>query len=150
MHAEYRPAKILGVVTLVALASCATEDSVDGGVRRVAGAVVELGRGDVESYADVDGADVLVALGVSFAAAALEGLPAEVSDGNRCFDGNDDGTIELHSECAPWHERVIPLPTGLTRRGMMSVFSGSPTTTGSLSSTRRDLDGRARFTKNGR
>ncbi len=116
MRAKYRPGMILCAFAQITVAGCATDEEAPGDVHRVGGAIVGLGQGDVESYAEVDGAGVPLAIGVSFAAAALEGLPTEESDGHRCFDGDADGEIEVDSECSPWHERVLPLPTELSRR----------------------------------
>ena len=116
MQVEHRLSIICGLIGLVALAGCGTDGGAELSARHVAGAVTQLGNGDVESYAEVDANGVPTALGVSFAEAAFDGLPRESTDGHRCFDGNRDGQIEPDAECSSWHERVIPLPTELTRR----------------------------------
>ena len=58
------------------------------------------------------------AIGVSFAASALENLPAG-GDGHACYDVNRDGKIDPMKECTPSHERVLPLPSDLARRADM-------------------------------
>ena len=83
------------------------------------GPVWQLGEGTVASYAEIDELNVPKAIGVVFSAAGLENLPTTPSDGNRCLDSNSDGLIDQASECAGWHERVLPLPTELSRRADM-------------------------------
>ncbi len=86
---------------------------------RFSGPVSQLGDGFVASYAEVDQLNVPKAIGVVFTAAALENLPTAPSDGNRCLDSNHDDEIDQGKECAGWHERVLPLPTELSRRADM-------------------------------
>lgn len=88
-------------------------------IERLPGATASLGDGSVSGYADIDANDVPTAIGLAFSAAALATLPTEHSDGHRCFDANGDGTIDPGTECSPWHERVIPLPTRVSRRSEM-------------------------------
>jgi hypothetical protein len=85
-------------------------------VTRITGLTSQLGDGTVTSYAEIDELNVPRAIGVVFTAAALENLPAAPSDGNRCLDANSDGQINQATECAGWHERVLPLPTEVSRR----------------------------------
>lgn len=88
-------------------------------LERLPGATASLGDGSVSSYADIDVNDVPTAIGLAFSAPALATLPTEHSDGHRCFDADGNGTIDLHTECSAWHERVIPLPTPLSSRSDM-------------------------------
>ena len=83
---------------------------------RVLGAPSSLGNGTVASYAEFDESGAPKAIGVVFSAAALDALPAAPSDGHRCFDANNDGVIDLATECSAWHERVLPVPTEVGRR----------------------------------
>jgi hypothetical protein len=70
----------------------------------------------VASYSELDKSGVPKAIGVVFSASALDALPTAPSDGNRCFDANNDGVIDLASECSMWHERVLPVPSEASRR----------------------------------
>ena len=77
---------------------------------RVLGTPSNLGNGTVASYAEFDKSGAPKVIGVVFSAAALDALPAAPSDGHRCFDANNDGVIDLATECSAWHERVLPVP----------------------------------------
>ena len=83
---------------------------------RILGTPSSLGNGTVASYAEFDGAGAPKAIGVVFSAGALDALPAAPSDGHRCFDANNDGVIDLATECSGWHERVLPVPNEASRR----------------------------------
>jgi hypothetical protein len=83
---------------------------------RVVGTPSSLGNGTVASYAELDGAGALKAIGVVFTAGALDALPMAPSDGHRCFDANNDSVIDLATECSAWHERVLPVPSEAGRR----------------------------------
>lgn len=80
------------------------------------GGIAEIGNGQVESYAEVDGEGVPQAIGLKFSKDALQNLPADMGDGNRCADLNSDNVIDKKTECLMWHERVIPLPSDISRR----------------------------------
>src|SRR5258708_1967060 len=82
----------------------------------MAGTPVNLGNGHVTTYAEVDGTGAPLVVGVMFEAGALDNLPTASSDGHRCFDANKDGKIDPAKECAPTHERVLPLPSDMARR----------------------------------
>lgn len=83
--------------------------------RRVEGSMVMIGSGWVESYSEIDGEGAPHAIGISFSKEAFEGLPMDFGDGHRCTDLDNNGTIEKHSECLPWHEKVLPLPAEISR-----------------------------------
>jgi hypothetical protein len=83
---------------------------------RVLGAPSALGNGTVTSYAELDASGAPKAIGVVFSAASLSSLPAAPSDGHRCFDANGDGKIDPATECSAWHERVLPVPSEVSRR----------------------------------
>jgi hypothetical protein len=83
---------------------------------RVLGAPSGLGKGTVASYSEFDASGALKAIGVVFSASALEALPTAPSDGHRCFDANNDGVIDLSTECSTWHERVLPVPSEASQR----------------------------------
>ena len=83
---------------------------------RVLGTPSSLGNGTVASYSELDASGVPKAIGVVFSASALDALPTAPSDGHRCFDANNDGVIDLATECSPWHERVLPVPSEASRR----------------------------------
>jgi len=83
---------------------------------RVLGTPSSLGNGTVTSYSELDVSGVPKAIGVVFSASALDALPTAPSDGHRCFDANNDGVIDLATECSMWHERVLPVPSEASRR----------------------------------
>ena len=83
---------------------------------RVLGTPSGLGNGTVASYAEFDKSGAPKAIGVVFSAGALDALPAAPFDGHRCFDANNDGVIDLATECSGWHERVLPVPSEASRR----------------------------------
>lgn len=83
---------------------------------RVLGTPSNLGNGTVASYAEFDESGAPKAIGVVFSASALDALPTAPSDGHRCFDANNDGVIDLATECSMWHERVLPVPSEIGRR----------------------------------
>jgi hypothetical protein len=85
-------------------------------VTRALGAPSALGNGMVASYAEFDVSGAPTAIGVVFSVSALDNLPNSFSDGHRCFDTNNDGVIDLATECSGWHERVLPLPSEASRR----------------------------------
>lgn len=83
---------------------------------RVLGTPSNLGNGTVASYVEFDQSGAPRAIGVVFSASALNELPTALSDGHRCFDANNDGVIDTATECAAWHERVLPVPSEASRR----------------------------------
>jgi len=83
---------------------------------RVLGAPSSLGNGTVASYSEFDASGAPKAIGVVFSARALDALPTAQSDGHRCFDANNDGVIDLATECSAWHERVLPVPSEASQR----------------------------------
>lgn len=90
--------------------------SVENDHKKIFGAIAEIGNGTVESYGEMDAEDTPVALGVLFTKDALENLPKQLTDGHRCADLDGDEKIDPDNECLPWHERVIPLPSEISRR----------------------------------
>jgi hypothetical protein len=83
---------------------------------RVLGTPSSLGNGTVTSYSELDASGTPKAIGVVFSASVLDALPTAPSDGHRCFDANNDGVIDLATECSMWHERVLPVPSEASRR----------------------------------
>ncbi len=106
---------IVAVVASVAVIQGCREVRARGLGQLTLGAETRLGDGTVSSYARIDRDRSPVAIGVLFSATALEGLPTEPTDRHRCHDHDGDGTI-VDAECLPTHERVIPLPTEVSRR----------------------------------
>ena len=86
---------------------------------RTLGAPSALGHGTVMSYADLEPSGVPKAIGVVFTDGAFDNLPMERSGGRHCFDANKDGAIDPATECAGWHERVLPFPSEASRRSDM-------------------------------
>lgn len=87
----------------------------DASAARLLGWRVDLGRGSVSSYAELDTKGNPSVLGVVFSPTALDGLPTG-SDGHHCFDRNKDGVIDPATECNETFEFVIPLPDAVSRR----------------------------------
>lgn len=112
-HPSFTP--ILLFAAVIALSGCASGESGEPETGRTLGGIVQLGNGTVETYANVDPAGAPEALGVQFSAGSLEQLPEDVTDGHRCFDSDGNGDIDPHTECSAWHERVLPLPTHVSR-----------------------------------
>ena len=100
-------AAVLGVLSL---AGSTTRNT------RILGAPSSLGNGTVVSYSELAASGTPKAIGVVFSASALEALPTQLSDGNHCFDANNDGVVDLTTECSAWHERVLPVPSEASRR----------------------------------
>lgn len=100
-------ATVLGALSL----GCSTTRAA-----RVLGTPSSLGNGTVASYAEIDESGAPKAIGVVFSAGALDALPGAPSDGHRCLDANNDGVIDLATECSGWHERVLPVPSEASRR----------------------------------
>ncbi len=91
-----------------------------GKTARLLGTPASLGDGSVTSYAEVDAKGAPKAIGVAFSAASLASLPmTPPTDGHRCFDANNDGTIDAATECSAWYERVLPLPSESARQADM-------------------------------
>ena len=83
---------------------------------RALGAPASLGNGTVASYAEFDASGAPKVIGVAFSAASLDSLPTAPSGGRHCFDANKNGKIDPATECATWHERVLPVPSEASRR----------------------------------
>lgn len=88
----------------------------DSNPGRMQGAIAEIGNGWVESFAEIDDQGVPQAIGITFSKTAFEELPSNLTDGNRCTDLDNNGAIDIHNECLHWHERVLPLPSEMSRK----------------------------------
>lgn len=108
-------AAALPVLLLTLVQACANAPAT-GSERVVLGAEARLGDGSVHTFARFDGEGAPLAIGVSFSADVLGGLPGERTDAHRCFDLDGDATIEPDTECLATHERVLPLPSEVGRR----------------------------------
>ncbi|HSR40957.1 MAG TPA: hypothetical protein VLL48_02265, partial [Longimicrobiales bacterium] len=84
--------------------------------RVLLGAEARLGDGSVRTFARLGDEGAPLALGVVFPADVLGSLPRERTDTHRCFDLDGDGAIESDTECLSNHERVLPLPSDVSRR----------------------------------
>ena len=83
---------------------------------RVTGWRVQLGKGDVASFADLQETGAPKTIGIAISADALASLPSEPSDRHHCFDRDGDGVTDYTTECAHTHEFVIPLPDAVSQR----------------------------------
>jgi hypothetical protein len=77
------------------------------------GEPARLGDATARSYAVVGADGRLTAVGVSFKADALEGLPEEPNMTSRCFDLDKNGRINDHGECEGDYELRLALPAGV-------------------------------------
>lgn len=79
------------------------------------------GNGTLTTYAQYADDGSPLALGVTFPASTLTGLPTAMTDGNHCFDVNGDGLINngpmdtsvdppIPMECMGGHESILYLP----------------------------------------
>lgn len=87
-----------------------------GGGKTYNGETAPLGAGQITAYADINESGRPYAIGIRFGRSALDNLPHEASDGERCFDMNADSAIDLHMECAGGHETLLELPDELRER----------------------------------
>ena len=101
-------------VVLISVGCAQLPETIGSG--RALGPARVLGNGTVASYAEFEESGAPAAIGVVFSADGLEGLPSVHSDGNRCFDANQNGSIEMMTECSHWHEFVLPLPSDASTR----------------------------------
>jgi hypothetical protein len=83
---------------------------------RVTGWRVQLGKGDVASFADLEPTGAPRTVGIAISADALASPPPEPSDHHHCFDRDGDGVTSHATECAHTHEFVIPLPDAVSQR----------------------------------
>lgn len=83
--------------------------------RRVGGAIAEIGDGWVETYSEIDDQGIPSAIGITLSKEALNNLPHDMGDGHRCADFDNNGSIDKQTECLPWHERILPLPSDISR-----------------------------------
>lgn len=94
----------MAVAVLVAAPAQAAPGAVQFGEKQ------QLAKGTVRTYV-VSGADGKpTAIGISFTAGALQGLPAEPNRTSRCFDVNKNGRIDDHGECEGDYELRLALP----------------------------------------
>ena len=83
---------------------------------RALGGESDLGKGSVSTYAELNAQGEPAAVGVVFSPGALDGLPADGSDYDHCFDRNQDGTVDRATECLHSYAYVLPLPDAVARR----------------------------------
>jgi hypothetical protein len=107
------PSKVLVIAWAMAVIGCAPTDETGG---RISGQSWDLGNGTVSTYAEFADDHMPSAIGVTYSAGALEGLPTSNSDQHHCFDRDANGTVAGATECIATHETVIPLPDAVARR----------------------------------
>lgn len=79
------------------------------------GEPVPLGNGAVNTYLILADDAGPVSIGIRMTEAALEGLPAEPNNTNRCYDVNGDGSLEAVAECVGEYEIAMTWPPELER-----------------------------------
>ena len=104
---ERRPARLPTlalIMGLLALGGCAPEASSEP--ERVVGEPIELGSGTVHAYADLNPDGSPIAIGITLTRSGLETMPTEKGKNlARCFDLDDDGSLDVETECHgdyPW------------------------------------------------
>jgi len=75
-----------------------------------------IGSGTVAGIAHFDSTGAPQAIGVVFSNGVLNSFPEDHSDEHQCFDADNNGSIEVMTECSHWHEFVLPLPGEASRR----------------------------------
>lgn len=85
---------------------------------------VPLGNGTVNTYLTLADDARPVSIGIRMTEAALEGLPAEPNNTNRCYDVNGDGRMEATTECIGEHELVMTWPAELERADVPFKWMG--------------------------
>lgn len=111
---------LVGLVAAGALAlSACVATSARDSTERMLGTPVDIDDGTATSYAEFDATGAPSTVGVVFTARALAALPTAHSDGHHCYDRNDDGAVDLATECPASHEWVLPLPSEAARRADM-------------------------------
>ena len=75
-----------------------------------------LGEGTVQTYVEVDATDRPTAIGILFTEPAFAGLPPLKNATSRCFDLNENGTIDGASECEGDLEFQLTMPTEIAER----------------------------------
>jgi len=97
----------MSIAVLVAAPAQAARDSVQFGEKQ------RLGNGTVRTYIVSGSGGKPTAIGISFTAGALQGLPPEPNKTSRCFDLNKNGRIDDHGECEGDYELRLALPQSL-------------------------------------
>lgn len=111
----FRNAMRTGVpaLALVAMGFCFATASAS--VSTFNGQPAALGDGTVNTYLALGDGGGPVALGIRITESALQGLPPEPNNTNRCFDRNGDGRFETHGECLGDYETAMTWPRELER-----------------------------------
>lgn len=99
------PALIMGLVVLGASSPAASQEP-----RRVVGEPIPLAQGTVHAYADLNPDGSPVAIGIALTKSGLETMPTEKHQNMaRCFDANEDGQVDMDTECHGDHPFNISL-----------------------------------------
>ncbi|GAB3389829.1 hypothetical protein [Lysobacter fragariae] len=74
-----------------------------------------LGNGTISTYVQLTPQGTPWGIGFEFPATMLDNLPHAASDGNNCFDLDNDGEIDIEGahgreECVGGHERILDMP----------------------------------------
>ncbi|MCZ7563778.1 MAG: DUF5602 domain-containing protein [Burkholderiales bacterium] len=101
-----RPAILLAAMTVGVLAA----DPAQADPNLLFGEKQKLGKGTVRTYVVTAADGKPTAIGISFTAGALEGLPATPNKTSRCFDLNKNGRIDDQGECEGDYELRLALP----------------------------------------
>lgn len=93
---------------LILLSACF--NTAIGATATYSGEKLPLGEGSVNTFLVLKDGSIPVAVGIRMSEAALEGLPAQPNDTNRCFDRDGDGKIQGPIECLGDYETVLAWP----------------------------------------
>lgn len=120
----------LSLVVLIAV-GCSSEGSSEAQADREIGAASQVGSATVRSFAEFDEAGAPLAIGLAFSSGFFDELPSQHSNLHHCFDRDENGTVDEATECTPWHEWVIPLPSAAASRSDIpfkwSLLNWNPT-----------------------
>ena len=109
------------LVALIFIPACAIQPTGEDGSGRAFGPAQSLGKGDVQAFVDFAKDGQPLAYGILVDRAAFDGLPPERNRTSRCFDVNDNGTLDMPDECEGDEERYLDLPAAASADSRIPV-----------------------------
>jgi hypothetical protein len=74
----------------------------------------DMGEGTARTYAELNADGSPVSLGIVYTQGLLDGLPTEMNMESRCFDVNENDTMEM-GECIGDYELILSMPAEVTQ-----------------------------------